>query len=56
MARPIRVQYANAVYHVTARDNEGKPIYCDDADRPRFLEALEETVERFGSVCVSAAN
>ena len=48
MARPIRVEYANAVYHVTALGNERKAIYRDDADRQRFLETIEETVERFG--------
>ena len=48
MARPIRVEYANAVYHVTARGNERKAIYRDDADRQRFLETVEEAVERFG--------
>jgi len=50
MARPIRVEYANAVYHVTARGNERRAIYRDDADRMRFLETLEEAVERFGVV------
>ena len=50
MARPIRVEYANAVYHVTARGNERKAIYRDDADRQRFLETVEEAVERFGVV------
>jgi len=50
MARPIRVEYANAVYHVTARGNERKPIYRDDADRLRFLETVEEAVARFGLV------
>ncbi len=48
MARPIRVEFEGAVYHVTARGNEGKPIYRDD--RERFLETLEETVKRFGFV------
>jgi REP element-mobilizing transposase RayT len=50
MARPIRVEFEGAVYHVTARGNERKPIYRDDRDRERFLETLEETVERFGFV------
>ena len=50
MARPIRVEYANAVYHVTARGNERKAIYRDDADRVRFLETVEEAVARFGVV------
>ena len=50
MARPIRVEYAGAVYHVTARGNERKAIYRDDADRLRFLETVEEAVARFGVV------
>jgi REP element-mobilizing transposase RayT len=52
MARPIRVEFEGAVYHVTARGNERKPIYRDDREweRERFLESLEETVERFGFV------
>jgi hypothetical protein len=37
MARPIRVEFEGAVYHVTARGNERKPIYRDDRDRERFL-------------------
>ncbi len=48
MARPIRVEYANAVYHVTARGNERQAICRDDADRQRFRDTIEETVERFG--------
>ena len=50
MARPIRVEYADAVYHVTARGNERKPIYRDDADRERYTTTLEQTTERFGVV------
>lgn len=50
MARPIRVQYADAVYHLTARGNDRKAIYRDHYDRNRFLDALEETVARFGVV------
>jgi len=48
MARPIRVEFENAVYHVTARGNERKDIYRDVADREQFLETLEEATERFG--------
>lgn len=50
MARPVRVEFENAVYHVTARGNERKDIFRDDDDRKRFLETLAETVERFGVV------
>lgn len=50
MARPVRVEFENAVYHVTARGNERKDVYRDVADRQRFLETLEEAVGRFGVV------
>ncbi len=33
--------------HVTARGNERKRVFRDDKDRGRFLELLEEWVERF---------
>lgn len=48
MARPLRVEYADAVYHVTARGNERKTVFYGDADRWLFLEALTSAVERFG--------
>ena len=50
MARPIRVEFTDAVYHVTARGNERKAIYRDDQDRQRFLETVAEAHDRFGVV------
>lgn len=47
MARPQRIEYEGAVYHVTARGNERRAIFHDDADRERFLCVLGESVERF---------
>ena len=44
MARPLRIAFAGALYHVTARGNERKPIYRDDRDRARFLERLAAVV------------
>lgn len=49
MARPIRVEFAGAVYHVMARGNEHREVFRDDKDRQRFLETVEEMVERFGT-------
>ena len=40
MARPLRIEFPGALYHVTARGNERKPIYRDAGDRRRFLERL----------------
>ena len=48
MARPLRVEFAGAVYHVMARGNECRDIVRDDKDRQRFLDTLAEAVERFG--------
>jgi len=50
MSRPLRVEFDDAAYHVTARGNERKEIFRDDADRRRFLETLGACRERFGLV------
>ena len=47
MARPIRVEFPGAVYHVMARGNERREIFRDDQDRRRFLETLAEAVQQF---------
>jgi len=47
MARPLRVERAEAWYHVTARGNERRPIFRDDRDRRHFCELLTETTDRF---------
>ncbi len=44
MARPLRIQYPDAVYHVTCRGNEKQNIFRDDADRGRFLQLLNQSV------------
>ncbi len=40
MARPLRLEYAGAIYHVTARGNERRAIFRSNRDRLRFLEKL----------------
>jgi REP element-mobilizing transposase RayT len=40
MARPIRIEYPGAVYHVICRGNNRQAIYRDDDDRRRYLEKL----------------
>jgi REP element-mobilizing transposase RayT len=44
MARPIRVEFPGALYHVTARGNERRKTFRDDADRRQFLVTLEEAI------------
>ncbi len=48
MARPLRIQYPGAVYHVMARGNHGQEIFKDDRDRQCFLETLGEACEKTG--------
>ena len=43
MARPIRIEYPGAWYHVTCRGNERRAIFSDDRDRSQFLEILFTT-------------
>ena len=48
MARPLRIEFAGATYHVMARGNQGRAIFDDDRDRLRFLETLGEACEKTG--------
>ncbi len=48
MARPLRIEYPGAAYHVMARGNQGQAIFRDDKDRQRFLETLGEAGEKTG--------
>jgi putative transposase len=43
MARPFRIQYENAYYHVTCRGNSGQAIFSNDADRSSFLDLLDRS-------------
>jgi len=47
MARPLRIEFAGALYHVTARGDRQEDIYVTDADRIDFLGILKQVVERF---------
>jgi putative transposase len=43
MARPLRIQYENAYYHVTCRGNARQDIFCTHLDRSTFLDLLERS-------------
>ena len=51
MARPLRIEFEGALYHVTARGNRREVIYEDDEDREHFLSILGEVVGRFNWIC-----
>ncbi len=42
MARPLRVEFEDAVYYLCLRANGGQRIIYDDRDRLRFLELVSE--------------
>ena len=46
----LRIEYAGALYHVTSRGNERKPIYREEADFYLFLDVLAEVCDRFNWV------
>lgn len=47
MARPLRIEMAGGLYHVTSRGDRQEPIFVDDADRRRLLEVVAKAVIRF---------
>jgi len=49
MARPLRVEFNGAIYHVTCRmlGDAKSELFLDDSDRKRFIERLSERVEQY---------
>lgn len=47
MARPLRLEFAGALYHVTSRGDRQEDIYLDDTDRETFLNVLAEVCDRY---------
>lgn len=47
MARPLRIEFSGALYHVTSRGDGREDIFLDDADRGEFLAVLAESCRRF---------
>ena len=53
MARPLRIEYEGAVYHVTSRGNARNKIFNDNRDREIFLSILDTVVMRYSWLCHS---
>ena len=51
MARPLRIEYSGAVYHITSRGNQRSKIFEDDRDREAYLEILSEVIKRYSWLC-----
>jgi len=48
MARPLRIEYEGAFYHVTIRGNERKRIFSAKADHNQFKRYLQKAQEKYG--------
>ena len=47
MSRPLRLEFAGALYHLTSRGDRREPIYLADEDREDWLTLLAQVCERF---------
>ncbi len=51
MARPLRIEFPGAVYHILSRGDRKERIFKDDKDRKTFLEILASVVKRYNFLC-----
>jgi len=51
MSRPLRIERAGGLYHVTSRGDRREAIYLNDSDRLAWLDLFAEVCERFNWVC-----
>jgi putative transposase len=47
MARPLRIEYEGAVYHIISRGNRGEHIFVEDRDKEYLIETLQIAVEKY---------
>jgi putative transposase len=50
MARPLRIQFPGALYHLINRGNERKPIFRNDTDRRLFLALLRQALDTYSVI------
>jgi putative transposase len=53
MARPLRIEFPGAIYHVTSRGDRREAIFDDDVDRNVFLTTLGQALTRFDAVVLA---
>jgi len=47
MARPLRIQYEGAYYHIICRGDDRKVVFQDDRDRTEFMAILSESLKTY---------
>lgn len=53
MARPLRIEFPGAIYHVTSRGDRSEPIFADDVDRRCFLAIVEKALDKFSATAMA---
>lgn len=53
MARPLRIEFPGAIYHVTSRGDRREPIFDDDEERLAFLAVIAQATERFDAAILA---
>ncbi|HAU1322460.1 TPA: addiction module toxin RelE, partial [Legionella pneumophila] len=53
MVRPLRIEFAGGLYHITSRGNRKEAIYLSDEDRENFLSVLGDTCLKYQWLCHS---
>ncbi|MFO9112532.1 transposase [Legionella pneumophila serogroup 1] len=53
MVRPLRIEFAGGLYHITCRGNRKEAIYLSDEDRENFLSVLGDTCLKYQWLCHS---
>jgi hypothetical protein len=51
MARPLRLEFAGALYHITSRGDRREDIYEEDADRLAILTLLDDVCDTYNWLC-----
>ncbi len=51
MARPLRIEFAGGLYHVTSRGDRREDIFVGHEDRAAWLDLFGLVCERFNWVC-----
>ncbi len=51
MSRPLRLEFQDALYHVTSRGDRRENIYEDDTDRLAFLNVFASVIDQFNWSC-----
>jgi putative transposase len=51
MSRPLRLEFPDAIYHITSRGDRREDIYEDDDDRSGFLDVFASVIDQFNWVC-----